>query len=226
METERTNILNIKTAVVLVIALLLGYFTATYIVNERLQELELHAELLVSDQEGVLVAIAETTARNGADAITESIIRDCSIDERNNFDELLGDLNSGLTRAELVELERLFGRCGSFFSERKAVMVSRFSREIEVYEAYVQQLEKITGTESVEAKLPEWQALAAEERKQSDLFTQLVRKQDEIINALLEGNSASSEEVREILREVTEIQETLIVANQQASNLRSSLVNL
>lgn len=226
MEIERNNFLSVKNLLVLAIGAAIVYGLTTHIVSERLQNLEQQAELLAADQESVLVAIAETTARNGADAITESIIQDCSLDERDRFEELLNGLNSGLPRTELVELERLFGRCGGFFAERKAVMVARLSREIEVYESYVLQLEEITGREVTEANLSEWQTLAAEERKQSQLFSELVRKQDEIISALLAGNSPDSEEVRGILREVTEIQGNLIVANQQAANLRSNLVNL
>lgn len=226
MNAERTSWLNSKTITVLVLGLVIGYFMVNAIVSERLQDLELQSQVLVADQEAVLVAIAETTARNGADAVTESVIQDCSIDERSRFDTLLGELNAGLTQAELVELERLFGRCGAFYAERKAVMVARFSREIEVYEDYVEQLELITATELGSANVDGWQKLAEEERKQSELFSELVNKQEEIIQALLDGASADSENVQSILREVTEIQETLIVANQQAANLRSTLVNL
>jgi hypothetical protein len=226
MNAERTSWLNSKTITVLVLGLVIGYFMVNAIVSERLQDLELQSQVLVADQEAVLVAIAETTARNGADAVTESVIQDCSIDERSRFDTLLGELNAGLTQAELVELERLFGRCGAFYAERKAVMVARFTREIEVYEDYVEQLELITATELESANVDGWQKLAEEERKQSELFSELVNKQEEIIQALLDGASADSENVQSILREVTEIQETLIVANQQAANLRSTLVNL
>lgn len=226
MQTERTSLLSVKNLLVVAFAVAIAYGISTYIVSERLQNLEQQAELLAADQESVLVAIAETTARNGADAITESIIQDCSLDERDRFEELLNGLNSGLPRTELVELERLFGRCGGFFAERKAVMVARLSREIEVYESYILQLEEVTGRQVAEANLSEWQTLAAEERKQSQLFSELVQKQDEIISALLAGNSPDSEEVTDILREVTEIQGNLIVANQQAANLRSNLVNL
>ena len=110
----------------------LVYFVVSAVVNERLADLQLETKVLISDQETLMVSVAEITARNGADAVTENIIRDCSPTERIRFDELLGSLDRGLYRAELVELERLFGRCGNFFAQRKSVMVSRLQREVEL----------------------------------------------------------------------------------------------
>ena len=194
--------------------------------NQRLSELEAETKVTISEQKTVLATIAETTARNGADSVTEKIIIDCPVSERSSFDTLLGNLNNGLTRTQLIELERLFGRCGSFFAERKSVMVARLAREIEVYETFVQQLGIITGDDvNKEFQIEQWNKLAQEEKKQSELFSQLVIKQDKIISTLLDGKSANSPEIIEILREVKEVQETLVVTNQQVSNVRQELVS-
>jgi predicted DNA-binding transcriptional regulator len=182
--------------------------------------------LLISEQQAVLATIAETTARNGADSITEQIIKDCSLSERSTFDTLLGSLDNGLTQTELVELERLFGRCGGFYSERKSVMVSRLAREIEVYETYVEHLETLLDADVAnEFQISLWNKLAEEEQKQSELFSQLVIKQDQIISTLLDGKSASSEEIEQILREVNEIQGTLVVTNKQVAKVRAELTS-
>jgi len=216
----------VKVLVIIIIFAIAVYGLATYFANQRTAELESQTELLISEQQTILATIAEITARNGADAVTESIVRDCTAAERSSFDSLLGNLNNDLTRTQLVELERLFGRCGGFYSERKSMMVSRLGREIEIYETYVNQLSLITGTNEAKSyNLEQWRELAAAEKKVSELFSNLVTQQDEIITVLLSGSSPRSDELQMILREVNETQETLTVTNTQVSRLRADLVS-
>lgn len=224
--TERKNKLWRYVAIAGVVA---GatYIIITSIVNERLEDLQFLLQLQISEQQTLLAAISETTARNGADQITEQIVKDCTVTERTQFDQLLGRLDSGLSRAQLVELERLFGRCGSFYSERKSVMVSRLARETEIYEAYVTQFETISDTaESEQFQLTAWKNLVEQEQRQSELFASLVGLQDDIISILLDGGNPQSEEIQNILQEVQQKQETLLVANKQSANIRSELISL
>ncbi len=219
--------LNSKTITMALLGVLLAYFIITTAIQSRFQEIEFNTRVLIENQESVLVGIAEATARNGADSVTESIVKDCALKERSSFEDLLSRLDDGLSLTQLTELERLFGRCGSFYSERKAVMVAKLVREIEVYETYIQQLNLLTSTdESSNYSLEQWNALAAEEKKKSDLFAELVRLQDEIISTLLSGKNAASPEIIEILQQVKEVQETLVVASKQASAIRDTLVTL
>jgi hypothetical protein len=216
-----------KVVIVTTAALITVYLLSMILVGVRMDSLESSTRLLIAEQETTLVGIAETTARNGADAVTESIVRDCSITEREEFDALLGQLNTGLQRQELTSLERLFGRCGSFYSQRKAVMVARLAREIEVYESYVAQLSTIIGKDvSADFKVQLWQSLASEERKQSELFAELVAIQDQIITALLDGESPATDSLRSILQGAREKQEALFYASSQAGKIRSELVPL
>jgi hypothetical protein len=202
----------------------LVYFLVSSITENRFQILESDTRLLISEQEAILATIAEITARNGADSVTEQIVQDCTISERTTFDTLLDNLNNGLSQTQLSELERLFGRCGSFYAERKAMMVARLTREIEVYQTYVNQLEIIVDTDMEdEFFISQWTSLAEQEQKQSELFSQLVRKQDEIITTLLSGRSANSQEIAAILRDVQGIQDTLTVTNIQAAHIRDEL---
>lgn len=225
--TEKKSKLKIKYALALLLGIALVFFLVSFAVNERLSDLQLETKVLISEQETLLATIAETTARNGADEMTETIIKDCSIAERTRFDELLSTLNSGLNRAQLTELERLFGRCGNFFAERKSVMVSRLQREIEIYETFVNQLSNLSGEdEAIEYKVAEWKNLSELEAKQSDLFSKLVLLQDQIITELLSGSTPDSEEIATILQQVKETQETLVVTKSQATDIRSILVSL
>jgi len=217
---------NLKTAVLVVVLILLVYLLASFFADQRFEALESDTRLLISEQNTILATIAETTARNGADLVTESIVKDCSLNERSSFDTLLGNLNNGLSQSQLVELERLFGRCGSFYSERKSVMVSRLVRETEIYTTYVDQLSAILDEDvSEDYKLSSWQQLSVQEQRISELFAELVVKQDRIINTLLSGSSPQSEEIQTILQEVNEVQQTLIVSNTQVATLRSELVS-
>lgn len=219
--------LDYKTILAFLAGVLAVYFVVTFVVNQRLNELKFQTQLLISEQEILLASIAEIVARNGADEITERIIRDCSLPERIRFDELLSSLDRGLSQVQLVELERLFGRCGNFFAERKSVMAARLEREIEIYEMFVRQLSNVTKADATaDYNVDEWIMLSELESKQSQLFLELVAVQDRIITLLLEGSLASSEEVQATLQEARQIQESLFVANSQASSLRSNLVSL
>lgn len=217
----------IKNLAVFLIGVIVMFFAVTALANFRFNAIEKNTREQIANQESVLVEIAVITARNGADAVTESIVHDCTINERVRFDALLSRLDSNLSNAELIELERLFGRCGSFYSERKSVMVSRLIREIEVYTNYVNQLSIILNEDvGEEYSLLQWQNLALEEQKNGDLFAKLVELQDRIITTLLEGKSANSEEIEEILLEVNQTQQSLAVINTQISQIRSGLVAL
>jgi hypothetical protein len=225
-DTLITFLVTKKTVIILAALLVIGcYFVVTTIVEARLQSLEAQLVDTINAQKEVLVAIAQTTSRNSNDEATANIVTDCDVTERVRFDDLLGQLDRGLSKEELTELDRLFGRCGEFYSKQKAVMVFRLNREVEAFKTYVNQLQIITGRDvSQEYNVTGWEALASEEEKQSKLFSDLVALQDEIITTLLNGKAANSEEMKGVLREVQEIQETLVVANKQAAALRATVI--
>ena len=227
MQTERSNWWSGKNIIVILLGISIVYLLFNASVKNRLHDIELNSRAQVSEQQVRLVTIAEATARNGADTVTETTIRDCAVTERVSFEALLDRLDSGLTRSELVELDRLFGRCGNFYSIKKAVMVAKLTREIEMYEVLVNHLNTIVKDDiTIDFSVDDWLLLSEMENKQSVLFAHLVNLQDRIIVTLLDGKSVSSEEIKEILHEVNETQETLGVINSQASQIRSSLVPL
>ena len=226
-EIKKTTWINPKNIVMFLLGVGCMYLFITNMVQTRFSNLELQTRILIEDQQATLATIAETTARNGADTVTESIIKDCSIRERSRFDELLNGLNNNLTRSELVELERLFGRCGGFYAERKSIMIARLTREIQIYETYINQLAVLLEDDLSDTYMvAEWQQLAVLEQEQSDLFAELVSKQNDIISTLLSGNNADSDEITTILQAVREIQETLVVTRKQAETIRSTLTSL
>jgi hypothetical protein len=198
-----------------------------FLVSERLETFEQVIAVQHEKQRALLGVLAETTARNGADSITETIVRDCELDQRDRFDTLLGSLDAGLSQSELVELERLFASCGSFFAERKSIMVSRLERELDLYISYTEQLETLTDESYQEsAQIQAWTNLVDFEKQQDAHFSTLVRLQENIINALLAGNITDSEEIQTILAEVREARENLAFANTRAAELRQEVLTL
>lgn len=227
MNTQIKNFLNLRSILLTIVLISLLFVSINNIIDNRFERVESEVRINIANQKTTLLAIAETTARNGADAVTESIIKDCTIEERSQFETYLNRLNTGLRNDELSELERLFGRCGSFYSNRKSVMVSRLAREIEVYEAYVAQLSVILDKDiTSEYSVDSWNSLASAEKEQSVLFAKLVQLQDKIISTLLAGKSQSSPEIIDILKEVKETQESLVYSNKQASTVRAELAAL
>ena len=203
------------------------YTLATVLMQLRLKNLREQIVLQISKQQTLLVGVAETTARNGADVVTESIIKDCSVVERTEFDDLLGRLDKGLSKTELVKLESLFSRCGSFYAERKSLMVSRLAREVEVYITHVEQLETLSNNSVFETyKIDAWKQLVEQERTQSEFFSSLVTQQDTIISTLMSGSRADSVEMKAVLKKAQETQESLIATNRQAAGTRATLIPL
>lgn len=203
------------------------YTLATVLMQLRLKNLREQIVLQISKQQTLLVGVAETTARNGADVVTESIIKDCSVVERTEFDDLLGRLDKGLSKTELVKLESLFSRCGSFYAERKSLMVSRLAREVEVYITHVEQLETLSNNSVFETyKIDAWKQLVEQERTQSEFFSSLVTRQDTIISTLMSGSRADSVEMKAVLKKAQETQESLIATNRQAAGTRATLIPL
>lgn len=209
-------------------SILLGAAGAVHgIVKHRLSNLTITIEGQIAEQQQLLTKVAQITARNGADDVIEGVVRDCNVSERNKFDDLLGRLDTGLTSTELTTLERLFGRCGDFFAQRKSVMVAKLTREVEVYASLVDQLQTLTGKKEIEMyKVESWRQLARDEEEVNKHFAQLVVIQDKIITTLLDGKSAQSEEIKAILGEAQETQGMLIVTSKQAATTRESLIQL
>ena len=215
-----------RIAILLIILFFSAYVAIEYVAAKKVAHLRIQMEQSIEDQKINMTNLSEISSRSGSDAVTEATVTDCSVDERNQFDVLLGRLDQGLPQTELSKLDRLFGRCGYFFAERKSIMVARLSREVEVYETLVTQLEAITSASVYEDyNVGTWKELALEEKTQSALFLNLVRTQDRIISTLLSGKSADSVEIKTILSEVKETQETLAISSKQTADLRASLLS-
>jgi len=199
--------------------------TSTYV---HIQQAEYVStmKLLISNQETILMSIAEVTDRNGADAVVESIVKDCDIEDRQRFDGLLSNLGT-LIGVELVEVDQLFNACGSFFAQRKALMTARLNREFEVYSDYITLLNIVDSkSESSTYPVSTWSELVSLELQRSELSNQLVVIQKNIIQALLDRALIQSEQMLTEVNNAQEIQDTLSYVGVKIDALREDVAGL
>ena len=164
--------------------------------------------------------LAELTDRNGVDRATEDILSDCP--RRGEYETLLNNLGK-LSQKELIAVQGLFESCGSYYAERKAVMVSKLDREFEAYAAYIDLLLLLGNTDAYSAERKEWEDLIALEKKRSTLLRDQKEIQSDIIARLISGSSVQSKEVMQNVQEAQEIAELLAADDQHIDVLRGEI---
>lgn len=223
VETRRVTVALIL-AIILLISL---YFIVRYIVDEQNRDTVAALDTKIFDQEKLLLSLAEATRINGADAATERIIVDCKSDERQQFDKLLDLLSANISKSQLMELNTLFYKCGSFFSDRKSVMATRLVREVEILSDYLTLRSVMTNVTDVETKKVEsWKNLAEAELKTAEYFNQLVLLQGKIITELNAGKQASSPELSATLNEVNNVRGQMLILSKQIEVFKTEALNL
>lgn len=211
-----------KTFISIALGAALCVLLASLFVSYKQSELTLRLQVNIVEQEKTLIAISETTDRNGADAVAESIIRDCSPENRNRFETLLNNLGS-LSAPELVEVESLFDACASFFSERKAIMVARLEREYEIYVDYVDLYKIVDNSEANKLyPLEDWAEIVALEKQRRDLLTEQVSIQGSIINSLQSGDVDQNEFEASLVR-ASQISQEAATLNRSIDEVRQRL---
>lgn len=210
--TKRVTV-GIILAITLIISL---YFVVIYTIKSQNQAVISQHDTLINDQEKLLLSLADITRRNGADAATARIIKDCAPLDRARFDSLLDLLSSTISQSELTELNTLFYKCGSFFSDSKAVMATKLAREVDIYSEFLN-LRSIISNEKKDhtEKLTAWRNLSEAEIKTAEYFNQLVVLQGTIISELIAGKSATSPSVLATLNEVNAVRGQMTILTSQ-----------
>lgn len=217
---------NTKFLAILLACIGCVFYVSSYYVEQQKEQIVDGLTIEILEHEKTLSTIAEITDRNGADTVVESIIIDCSAENRQRFELLLNNLSS-LSPNELLEVEDLFDGCARFFSSRKAVMVARMEREYEVYKSLVDLLKILDGTiVNEQYNIEAWGQLVSFEKKRSSIFDQQVRVQYEIIKALQNGERVNSEVITTMLTEAQNITQEATVVNRQIDALRATLHNI
>ncbi len=197
-------------------AITAGAWVAHYQKEEVVQKIQENIDAQVE----LMVGLADTTDWNGADGVVGAIIQDCP--RRNEFDLLLGRLES-LTNKDLIIVQQLFESCGSFYAERKALMVSRLEREYASLEESIALLKVISPKTVSFNNLDTWGKIIDLEKDRSAYLTELTTIQGDIITALIKGEQTSSKNVQGLASTAQNISETLNVIDKQIDNLRAEL---
>lgn len=198
----------------------------SYYVADTQEETKLLLTTRIAEQEKTLITLAELTDRNASDATVSSIIVDCSAEDRGRFDELLNQLGS-LGQSGLLEIETLFAACADVEANRKAIMVARLEREFGVYSDYVNLHQTLDGrSTTILFPTETWRQLIDFEKQRSELLSEQVQIQGDIIVALQDGLSPSSETIRERLTTARAVVESFSVLDVQIDELRTSLLDV
>jgi len=217
--SKQTIIISITAGVALC------FLLASLFVSYQQNQLALMLQVNIAEQEKTLIAISEITDRNGADAIAEAIIRDCSSSNRNRFESLLNDLGT-LDVTQLVEVESLFDACASFFAERKAIMVSRLEREYQIYTDYIALYALVDKSDARQAyPLEDWSEIVTLEKQRRDLLTEQVAIQGSIISALQSGTPNQNEFEANLVR-ASQISQAAASLNSSIDDVRQRLNNI
>lgn len=217
---------NEKIIVSVLLFITLIFWLASWYVEGKQSDYRAQLALKISEQETVMAGMAVLIDNDGADAVVSDIIKDCPLEERARFDMLLGSL-SQLDRAELIEVDRLFEACASFYADQKLVLTARFKREIEVRGEYLDLYAK-TGvvTPAMQDQQEKWEQLYDIEVERTHLTADLVAYQGEIIDLLLEGWSPSADSIKEKIEAAQSAKDKIMVSDINADTLRNQLINV
>ena len=193
------------------------------VVDKRLSGFESSLNSDIENQVSVLRELAITTSKGASNTQAETLIGECSNDERVEFENLLSKLDSGLSINNLTKLNTLFGYCGHVFADRRMSMYFQMEREFNELEYLVTKKTIIKDNDDNSVDLEKWRKLLDSERNVSKIFQEMVDVQEQIIDTLLAGKTTNSEEVQALLKKAQEIKNALNVATEEASKNRSEL---
>jgi hypothetical protein len=210
------NLIVAFTLTLIAAALIIGSLVAHY--SQRRAESLLSERIQV--EKSTLLNLATITDRNGADAIIENIVNDCS--RRSEYEGLLESLET-LSKKDLISAQNLFESCGTFYAERKALMVAKLERELEAYVDFVALLSQFQNDVDINHQVLAWKDLVSLESTRSSLLSDQAHLQSKIITLLISGSLVSSKEVINLVRDAGEISELLSVHDHRIDELRASL---
>ncbi len=206
----------------LIVGALLGalvvFVVSDFVTNKRLSQLRSSLDVSVENEARDVIALAKLIGEGGFTKSAESTIVDCSQDERELFETRLGQLDSGLTKAELAEIDFLFSRCAPVQSVRRALMMIDFSRQLESLDSLINQRKQVGDFTRYDKELADLKTLAYAEEEITKLSLDLVYLQRQILDLLLAGKSVEAEEFDDLRTEGSllrkQIHETAIKAQE------------
>ena len=195
-----------------------------FAVDQRLEVAVLQTHALLGEQTAILKQLAQTTDRNEAISPFTAVIDDCSLLERQRYNDLLGRLDESLSTTELETLQDVFDDCAHLHTDRKRLMAVQLDREAEIFDQLTEQLEVLGARDADRLEEAEaWHDLADAETTRAELFAELVSQQRSIIDGLQAGASSDDPAIQTILSSVQETQQELTETRQSITALHERL---
>lgn len=201
------------------------YALSAVIVENKLSALKQSFDANIAKEISVLSDLAVTTGKGGFNHEAETMINDCSNEERVKFEALLSTLDSGLAHSDLIILNNLFSSCGHVFANRRTSMQNQMERELAFLESLVEKRQLVDDYDASSIKLSKWQELVDTEKSINADFQGMVVVQKGIIDSLIAGKTTNSAEVQNLQKEAQELKEKLSVATGKSSAIRSELIS-
>jgi hypothetical protein len=220
------NFLNSNRYVIsgLLIGGLLMYGVAHQIAEKRLALLQTNLESQQAIKATEATNLATLLAQGGTSPAAATIINDCTVGERAQFDNRLGRLDLGLSKTELSELDNLFNRCASVQATRRAIMVLQLEATVTEHAALVEHRKLLGSYEKSDSIKEQLQLLLASEKSISSLSYDQVNLQKEIIQDLLLGLDVGSVAANELREKGSAIRNELISLTETSAVIRENLL--
>ncbi len=151
-------------------------------------------------------------------------LRDCTTEERVEFDRLLSDLEDGLLAAELELLSKLFDRCAAYSAERREQLTQHLETKIDSLKVLLDMRGILSHDGVGLAKIQKYQELLSAEKEVNQKLFDLVDLQGEIIQALKDGLSVTSKEADMLREKGGRIQSEITFQTEIINLLRQELI--
>jgi hypothetical protein len=206
----------------IIVGTLIVFLTSSLIVEKRLSDLRSSIDKEITAGLDTLKEMAPMMANGDQNEVISSLIKNCPATENSNYDRLLGSLDNGLAQNELKELEMLFKLCGHIPADRRAGMVYLMEQQLNDLNLLAERREFLGSFSKEDLSLEDWARLLSKEKEISELFLGLVESQGQIIDGLI--SRIGTDELAAIQVEAQNIKAKLVVAAEEASVLRSTLI--
>ncbi len=224
-ENKKCSLKASKIFFVAILFIATSYLISSLISQYKLKKLTTNLQVDLEEQQVKLQKFLQNIDSGQGSQMARLAIKDCSRSERDKFESLLGSLDDKLSASELVELDRLFGRCGNFLSSRDLITSADFSRETELYERLLDNLNTVYNFKGKNDtyNIDTWKQLAQLEMDRSKLGQDLTSQQDTIIRLLLNGEERNSSQIKTVLKEVDRIKSEILIIKNKIRILRTQL---
>lgn len=215
---NRPYILGMTVGVVII------YLFSSLVIEKRLHSMKVYLDSEIVSETKILSDLALTTGKGGSNEQADTVVSDCSHENRTKYESLLSSLDSGLAATDLKSLEVLFNSCGDVFSSRRSSMAMQLEREYKVLEQLSLQRNFLGDYDKKNSTLSKWKELVDNEIIISDHFRSLVKIQKQIIDAVISAKTIDSDEVVKLRTEAKEINDKMVLVTELSSVMRSALI--